>query len=755
MNHPIACFRPNHMRHHHPGSRPPRAGLLLLAVLVLFSGGRILPCSASAVEASGESTTPAEGLSVQRPHPIGPPEHRPITEPEPGRSLEYPLKLPTTTSPKAPSLETTIEGINFDQDASNNGSYHIPPDPFGAAGLDHLATVVNTSIEWFTKSGTLDNSEALSSFFSSLSPLTDTFDPKVIYDQHAERFVVLTLEKTDTADGDASDTSRIFLAVSDDSDPNGSWHFKAIDSLVTVGGTDHWADYPGLAADEEALYITSNIFSFGDRVWGGIRLWIVDKGLGSGGFYDGGALSYTLHDFYDEAGIPELASTTMPAQIYGTPPAGVGTWLLSYSGLSSGDDEFLAVIRVDDPLGTPDFSEQTVAMGDIDDLSVDPLPDAPQQDTGTTVEVNDRRLLHAVWRDHSLWATTTIAPSSGDDAGQTTAHWLEVDTSTLSDLSLLQQGNVGGEDVATGAYTFFPSLAVDKFGNMVIGFALSAPTLYPGAYYTGRQAGDPAGTLQPVETLAAGVDYYVRTFGGSRNRWGDYSSVWLDPSDELTFWLYNEYAMTRGTDLGDGELGRWATRLGSVILNSSDQASIAFDSDTYNAGDTITVTVVDQNAAEQDLTVSVKSNAGDSEVITVSDPDDDDTYIGQIELGAPLEPITLADATLQTLVGSGTDWITTKYINADDGQGNTDVELSDQADVSGTLLLTVWVEFGDPGSDSDGSSDRPFHTLREATWWVTDSGTIKIKPGGSSETISITRPMRLEAPDGGVTIGAP
>src|SRR5206468_4282492 len=59
----------------------------------------------------------------------------------------------------------------------------------------------------------------------------------------------------------------------------------------------------------------------------------------------------------------------------------------------------------------------------------------------------------------------------------------------------------------------------------------------------------------------------IRTFGGP-NRWGDYTSITLDPSDNSTFWTYNQYAATRG-DLSGGEDGRWATRFGKFLLAGS------------------------------------------------------------------------------------------------------------------------------------------------------------------------------------------
>ncbi len=458
----------------------------------------------------------------------------------------------------------TIAGPDFDTNITNTGGYmFIPPDPIGAAGPNHLVSVVNVTIEWHTKQGVEQNSQSLKSFFTSLSPLTFLFDPKVIYDQHAGRFVVVALEMTDVNNGDPANTSRILLAVSDDSDPNGSWYFFAIDSKTNIGGTDHWADYPGLAVDADVIYVTNNMFTFGTGSSGGVRLWIINKNP----FYSGGAATFTVHDPDTETGASPTSFTLQPAHIFGAAPAGVGTFLVMYSGLTSGINEFIRVFRVDNPLASPSFNEQTIALGNIDRAAVS-MPDAPQLGSSTLIETNDRRALHAVWRNNSLWMVTTIVPASlsGPDAGEATAHWIQIDTSNLGSLSLLDQGNIGGEDIGSGTYTFFPSIAVDSSGNVGIGFAASSPNIYAGAYYTGRLATDAAGTVQATEVLAAGEDYYVRKFGGSRNRWGDYSGISLDPTDDKTFWVFNEYAMTRGTALG-GEDGRWATRWGSFSFN--------------------------------------------------------------------------------------------------------------------------------------------------------------------------------------------
>lgn len=219
--------------------------------------------------------------------------------------------------------EVTIEGINYAENASLTGYYQIPPDPIGVAGPNHVVSVVNSSIEIFTKAGALVTSQALDSFFSPLSPQTGTFDPKVIYDQYEDRFLVVTLEKEDYGANHVNNESWFFLAVSATSDPTGAWYFTAIDGKEIISGDDYWVDYPGFAVGDDAVYITANMFAFTARNWGGQRLWIIDKGT-SGGFYGGGTASGTRHDPFDEAGMGGWDRTAQPAHMFGTPPHQLG-----------------------------------------------------------------------------------------------------------------------------------------------------------------------------------------------------------------------------------------------------------------------------------------------------------------------------------------------------------------------------------------------------------------------------------------------
>ncbi len=503
---------------------------------------------------------------------------------------------------RTPVATVTFDSLDFDDNAPNNsGSLFIPPDAIGAAGPDHLVNVVNASIQFHTKDGTplLDSVAgapvtgiSLASFFTALAPVNSTFDPKVIYDQHSDRFVVVTLEKQDVVLGDSADTSRLLVAVSDDSDPNGVWYLTAIDSKVSISAVGHWADYPGFVVDEEAVYIIANMYSFltSGGAFGGNRLWVIDKVTGAGGgFYGGGTATVSLFDPVPAGG---FANTMQPAHVFGTAPAApnVGTWLTLFSGLTDGTSEYLQVVRVDDPVGpgTTTFVGPTfVNMGNIDDNAGD-LPDAPQMGSAETIETADRRTLDSVWRGSMLYVTTTIDPKAGDpNAGEATAHWVQM-AAAGAGAGLLDQGNIGGEDIAAGTHTFFPSIAVNDSADVAIGFAASAATIYPSALFASRAASDTPGIVSASGTLRAGLDYYVRTLDSppcstpaELNSWGDYSGMVLDPVDEC-FWVHNQYALARGTGTTGGcngrpatEDGRWGTAYGYFCVSCATNLALS------------------------------------------------------------------------------------------------------------------------------------------------------------------------------------
>ncbi len=422
----------------------------------------------------------------------------------------------------------------------NTGS--IPPDPYGAAGPSHVLNVVNQHYAIYDKVGGLQGTDSLFNFFSPLANpppgSQGPYDPKVLYDTFHNRFVVVALSLGGTP------SSAILVAVSDDSNPNGTWFKTEINAVTLISGQNHFADYTGLGVDEEAIYVTANMFRIAlPQTYGNARLWVVRKGVGSGGLYDGGAATVTSHAPPND---PGFNFSMQPAHLLSTHPnAAVGTYVSTYNGLHDTSQEYLLVYTLTNPLAGLVFNMQFVPLGVIDDvqgLGV-PVPTAPQAEAVPVgIDAGDRRVYSTVWRGSKLYATTTLVPPAGGDAGQATAHWFHLNTTTFNMSTVTDQGNISGNDIAPTTHTFYPSIAVNSAGALGLGFAASAPTIYPGAYYTFRAAADPPGTVQPSQVLRAGIDRYIAT-DGSRNRWGDYSGTAVDPVNDC-FWFYNEYSRT-------------------------------------------------------------------------------------------------------------------------------------------------------------------------------------------------------------------
>jgi hypothetical protein len=473
-----------------------------------------------------------------------------------------------------PGLSSSAECMHFEDNSAINGGYlFIPPDPSCAAGSVHILDSGNCYVEWRLKGALVDTPQqriGINAFYTGTPgalPLdsypTNVFDTRCTYDRYSGRFIVVSLQQVTSP----SLQSRILIAVSKTSDPNDGWWLNAINSTLTIGGVARWADYPCLGFDDDAIYVCANMFNAAGTNYAGPRLWIVDKASVLAG--PNGGISAPVYDFVTLSGATAdlgVGTTTMPASMWGSQPTGVGTFLVQ-TGWSAAPTEYVAIFRVDTP-AAPSFNYQLLSVGDISNGTV---PNATQMGGTRTIATVSQRVMSAVWRNDNLYTCNTIKPTTGVDQPQATVHWYRIDTSDMGALVVADQGNVGGEDIATGTHTFMPAIHVDRCDNMAISFSASGPSIYASAYYATRAFSDPAGTIGASQLLAAGQAYYIRTFSSSTtaaSRWGDFGGLSLCPVDEGTFWVYNEYAGTQGTPTTVGsvtENGRWWTRVGSFV----------------------------------------------------------------------------------------------------------------------------------------------------------------------------------------------
>jgi hypothetical protein len=113
--------------------------------------------------------------------------------------------------------------------------------------------------------------------------------------------------------------------------------------------------------------------------------------------------------------------------------------------------------------------------------------------------------------------------------------------------NVFQQGTLSTAD---GIHRWMGSIAMDKVGDIALGYSASSNSIFPSIRYTGRVSTDPLAEMESEDIIQDG--------GGSKtfpSRWGDYSSMSIDPVDDCTFWYTTEYLKSSGT--------RWSTRIAS------------------------------------------------------------------------------------------------------------------------------------------------------------------------------------------------
>ncbi|MCA9212784.1 MAG: Ig-like domain-containing protein, partial [Planctomycetales bacterium] len=436
----------------------------------------------------------------------------------------------------------------------------VPPDPIVATGPEQIVAAVNSTFAIYDKATGQPLFEqnmngGPGSFFETVGGTSIAFDPWIVYDVTSERFFFVAI------DIQSNSVSNLYIAVSTNSTPTSGadWHKYKIDFThnpqpLGLGTGPHFPDYEKIAVTADAVWISGNYFAIdaGTGVYSGITAF--DKAS----LLSGLPANIVYQEFIDSA-----------FSVFPLDQRGVGN--VQYF-VEARQPNIMRIHAVTDVLTSP--------VRQTHDLVVPTFEDAvnvPQLGGGPPVEAAlDARVVTGVWRDGSAWfAHQIVDPAVGD--GETVARWYEVSTNTFPALNptLVQSGIV---DPGTNLHTFYPAIAVDGLGNMGIGFSLGGPNIFVGAGYTGRLASDPAGsTIAPVHTLIDGQATY-NIAGNGRNRWGDYSGMSIDPTDDKTFWVFNLYASAAGT---------WSTQFGAFqLLEAPDVDVYSF---TANFGDFVTI----------------------------------------------------------------------------------------------------------------------------------------------------------------------
>ncbi len=488
-----------------PGARHPKADARASAMLDEVAKRR-------------ESRVPA----IAEPREIHEPERISRTRRYGARSLARELTAPRATTANSPVSYTGFLGLldNFTA---------IPPDTTGAVGPQHVVTMLNTQvhIQSRTGAGRANYPISLNAFWSPLGTIGDTFDPRIMYDPAADRWIACAAAAPTTP------SSSLLVAVSQAGDPGGAWtYFK------TVLGPDNWGDYPVLGFNGNWIVVSINLFRARNDSYQGTTLYVFNKAdLYRGG--NGGSVSFT--DSYGEL-IPVRDFDNRPDQMYFTQTfaGSCGAFRLSKLQGRPGAESFTG----------GNAGELTVDDGWAD-WGLDDEDFAPQLGASAKIDTGDSRLQNCVQRGGTIWCTHTVFLPENEPT-RAAVQWVQLDPAGPR---VVQRGRI--DDPTAATFYAYPSIAVNRNNDAIVGFTRFASTEHAAAGFAFRVATDPLGALQPTIIYKSGEAPYVSPgMRTNRNRWGDYSITMVDPVDDLTFWTLQEYATTPPAGQR-GQFGAW------------------------------------------------------------------------------------------------------------------------------------------------------------------------------------------------------
>ena len=469
---------------------------------------------------------------------------------------------PDLTSPQQGSLNYSDPSLSVFQGQSFTGA--VPPDTNMAVGFNpdpnsnhatQIVQVVNTSYAVYDTSGnTLAGNDLGASLFANLptsancNANADGGDVVVLWDAIDHRWLISQLAYNSTFS-----QNDFCLAISDTWDATGTYHVYDI----SFGGSV--PDYPKLGVWGDGIYFSANMFHIKVNQF---------TGATSSTFLGAQACSFPL----SSVSSPPVTITftcsgsgntaiynILPASLDGASPAGTtgsDYYLQCFTTLSSTSGNTLKLYQF--------TAGKLVSLANI---TVDTFHEACGGGTcvpqlGTTQQLDslgDRLMYRLSYRKYSTTQCLSVNHSVqvGSATAQTGVRWYLLCSPVSTSSFVVSRRGTFSPDTTT--YRWMGSMAQDANGNLGLGYSTSSSNSYPSIYVTGLRNGVDT-TMENESLLYAGPN-----FQDTYNRWGDYSSMVVDPKDDCTFWYTTEYS-------SPGVLGLfnffWGTVVGSFHFDN-------------------------------------------------------------------------------------------------------------------------------------------------------------------------------------------
>jgi hypothetical protein len=454
---------------------------------------------------------------------------------ERGAPASSPTVPVTRVSTKNVAGEAGFVGLTGKDQALANGGLDLePPDQGLCAGQGDVGEFINNAFSVYQPDGVQLLQPVGSPAIFLQSPTAFFSDPRCYYDAPTERwFLQEFIVGTTGPDGQETSPSLQFIAVSNTSDPTGSYSVWSIDTTdSSTSGCPCFGDYDEQGADANGYYITTDEFSISNPVYNGVIIYAISK--------------ETLEDF-NETGIPPVpVAYRLTSDYFGQPyivsptstPQGAlfapNTEYFVESNGNAFSDDHLAVYALRDTSllaapGVPklyrtELTSEAYAFPPDASQKKGPIPlGNSAQDPEGKIQSDFDAVMETTYVNGQVYAELDTATSTGNDA----AAWFVI-SPTITGNKLAATMAAQGYVSAAHASVIYPDIALDSAGEGYLLFALSGHRNFPSAAYIAFESSGPTGSVMIAAAGTAPEDGFTcyaawvgPDYGGCR--WGDYS----------------------------------------------------------------------------------------------------------------------------------------------------------------------------------------------------------------------------------------
>lgn len=428
-----------------------------------------------------------------------------------GDDAAWQRKMGNIMPPKAPV-------VSFDGQTSP----YFPPDCNGATGPNHFMQTINTVYAIYSKTGALVAGPTnMNLLFGSVTGATcNDGDPVVLYDDQADRWLVVEFSICGSND-------YMLFAVSQTNDPTGAWHRYSFD-------VDDMPDYEKIGIWGDGYYMSTNNSDTGKKdTYVFERAKMLNGQTAQMVAFDNPWRPTTIDGFMC---VPPVDNDGAFA-----PAGSPGLFITINDDAIAGGFDQLWIYELAVNWTTPASSTfnrvQQLAVPAFDSNFGNNWTNIKQPGTTQELDAIPQVVMNAPqYRNFGSYQTLvcchTVDVDATDHAG---IRWYEL-RKTTGTWSLRQSGTYA-PDIHS---RWMGSIRLNGQNELGLGYSISSSTVYPGIRYTGQSAtayAAGAGTLDLAEQTITSGAYSQSTY----ERWGDYASISVDPSDDKTFWFTSEY----------------------------------------------------------------------------------------------------------------------------------------------------------------------------------------------------------------------